>query len=114
MIRPFVLPSASGGFLALFLVGGPVWAAPGSVSLPGDAAYPESVTATADGTLYAGSFASGGIFRAAPGASTADVWIKPGTFGTRSISASSRTKRPAPSGPVQTTFRPLASPAPAT
>jgi streptogramin lyase len=87
MIRPKTLLSvtAGAGFLALLLAGAPAWAAPGSVSLPGDAAYPESVTATADGALYAGSFASGGIFRVAPGASTADVWIKPGTFGTRSI-----------------------------
>ncbi len=87
MIRPFTLTSvtAGAGFLALLLTGTPAWAGPDSVSLPGDAAYPESVTATADGTLYAGSFAGGGIFRVAPGASAAEVWIKPGAFGTRSI-----------------------------
>ena len=87
MIRPFILPraTAGAGFLALLLTGAPVWAGSSSVSLPGDAAYPESVTATADGTLYAGSFADGGIFRVAPGAATAEIWIKPGAFGTRSI-----------------------------
>ncbi len=88
MIRSITLQSVttSIGFLA-FLAGGilSATAGPDSVSLPGDSAYPESVTATADGTLYAGSFAAGGIFRAAPGASTAEVWIKPAAFGTRSI-----------------------------
>ncbi|MGP8233212.1 MAG: SMP-30/gluconolactonase/LRE family protein [Methylovirgula sp.] len=87
MIRPITLLSVTAGvgFLALLLAVAPARAGPDSVSLPGDAAYPESVTATADGTLYAGSFASGGIFRVAPGASAAEVWIKPGAFGTRSI-----------------------------
>jgi sugar lactone lactonase YvrE len=60
-------------------------AEPAQVVLPGDSVYPESVTSTADGTFYVGSLAGGGIFRVAPGASQADVWIKPGTFGTRSI-----------------------------
>jgi len=40
---------------------------------------PESMTATSDGTLYAGSIALGEVFRAAPGATTADKFIdKPG------------------------------------
>ncbi len=60
-------------------------AEPAQIVLPGDSVYPESVTSTADGTFYVGSLAGGGIFRVAPGASQADVWIKPGTFGTRSI-----------------------------
>ena len=46
--------------------------------------YPESVTATADGTLYVSSFASGGVMRVPPGASEAKPWIAPGAFGTRS------------------------------
>ena len=73
-------------FLALMALSAP--AAKGEhaqIVLPGDSAYPESVTSTADGTFYVGSLAAGGIFRAAPGAGQADVWIKPGTFGTRSI-----------------------------
>lgn len=36
---------------------------------------PESMTATADGTLYAGSITMGEVFRAAPGATKADVFI---------------------------------------
>jgi sugar lactone lactonase YvrE len=58
--------------------------APSDVSLPGDSAFPESVTSTADGTLYAGSFAEGGVFRAQPGQAKAEQWIKPGAYGSRS------------------------------
>jgi streptogramin lyase len=60
-------------------------AEPAQIILPGDNVYPESVTSTADGTLYVGSLAAGGIFRVPPGASQGDMWIKPGAFGTRSI-----------------------------
>jgi streptogramin lyase len=48
------------------------------ITFPGDHAYPESLTATSDGTIYAGSLYEGGIFRVPPGATTADQWIKPG------------------------------------
>ena len=59
-------------------------AAPSEVALPGDHAFPESVTSTRDGTLYTGSFAQGGVYRTAPGASQAEEWIKPGANGSRS------------------------------
>ncbi|WP_246697001.1 SMP-30/gluconolactonase/LRE family protein [Methylobacterium planeticum] len=55
-----------------------------SVALPGDAVYPESVTATSDGTFYVSSFASGGVIRVRPGEAQGEIWIKPGAFGTRS------------------------------
>ena len=58
--------------------------APTEVGLPGDHVFPESLSATADGTLYIGSFAQGGVYKAAPGASEAEVWIKPGAGGSRS------------------------------
>jgi streptogramin lyase len=48
------------------------------IIFPGDHAYPESLTATSDGTIYAGSLYSGGIFRVPPGATTAEQWIQPG------------------------------------
>jgi streptogramin lyase len=48
------------------------------ITFPGDHAYPESMTATTDGTIYAGSLYEGGIFRVPPGAATAEQWIKPG------------------------------------
>src|SRR5215471_2229447 len=48
------------------------------ITFPGDHAYPESLSATSDGTIYAGSLYEGGIFRVPPGATTAEQWIKPG------------------------------------
>lgn len=54
------------------------------VTFPGERAYPESITATADGTLFAGSIAEGGIFRIRPGAATAERWIQPGANDTMS------------------------------
>jgi sugar lactone lactonase YvrE len=54
------------------------------IVLPGDRAYPESIAASADGTLYVSSLASGGVYRIKPGTDTAEQWIAPGTYGTRS------------------------------
>ena len=54
------------------------------IVLPGDRAYPESIAASADGTLYVSSLASGGILRIKPGTDTAEQWIAPGAYGTRS------------------------------
>jgi sugar lactone lactonase YvrE len=55
-----------------------------TVELPGDQAYPESISAASDGTIYVSSLASGGIFRIAPGSAKGEVWIKPGAFDSRS------------------------------
>lgn len=55
-----------------------------STALPGDQAYPESIAAASDGTLYISSFASGGVFRIPPGADRAEQWIAPGAYDTRS------------------------------
>lgn len=60
-------------------------AAPTVVTLPGERAFPESLTSTRDGTLYVGSMAEGGIMRVAPGAASAEPWIAPAADGTRSI-----------------------------
>lgn len=54
------------------------------IEVPGDRAFTESITATADGTLYLSSLASGGIARVKPGATKAEPWIAPGAFNTRS------------------------------
>lgn len=43
--------------------------------------FPESMTATLDGTIITGSVGSGGIFKAAPGATVATQWIAPGDNG---------------------------------
>ena len=78
------LPSiAVAGTLLVCAAG--VEAAPAVVTLPGERAFPESLTSTRDGTLFVGSMAEGGIMRAAPGASSAEPWIAPGADGTRSI-----------------------------
>jgi sugar lactone lactonase YvrE len=53
------------------------------IPLPGDRAYPESLAAAADGTLYITSLASGGVVRIKPGGA-AEQWIAPGAFGSRS------------------------------
>ena len=58
--------------------------APTEVALPGDRAFPESLSSTKDGTLFVGSFAEGGIFKVKPGADKAEPWIKPGANGSRS------------------------------
>ncbi|HJS86745.1 MAG TPA: hypothetical protein VJ779_14910 [Acetobacteraceae bacterium] len=71
--------------LGLLVDGGGAISAPSEVTVPGDRVFPESITATSDGTLIIGSLGEGGIYRAAPGASTADLWIKPGTAGTMSV-----------------------------
>ena len=54
------------------------------IALSGDRAYPESIAAATDGTLYVSSLASGGIWRIKPGAAMAEAWIAPGMHDTRS------------------------------
>jgi sugar lactone lactonase YvrE len=55
-----------------------------SVALPGERAFPESISSSKDGTLYVSNLANGGITRIEPHSSEAKVWIEPGTFGTHS------------------------------
>ncbi len=81
--RRSFLPMALAGALAASAAAAE--AAPTMVTLPGDRAFPESLTSTRDGTLFVGSMAEGGIVRAAPGASAAEPWLAPGADGTRSI-----------------------------
>ncbi|MGA9866517.1 MAG: hypothetical protein WBQ75_08760 [Acetobacteraceae bacterium] len=57
---------------------------PAPVTIPGNHVYPESITA-AGGSLINGSFGDGGIYRTAPGAKQAKLWIKPGTDGMMSV-----------------------------
>jgi streptogramin lyase len=49
-----------------------------------DKSFPESVTSTKDGTLYAGSFNLGGVVKVAQGGK-AEQFIKPGAAGSRSV-----------------------------
>jgi sugar lactone lactonase YvrE len=48
---------------------------PGDVRIDDTAVYPESITSTADGTLYIGSV-KGNVYRAAPGSRIARAWIR--------------------------------------
>lgn len=51
------------------------------IVIGGPNAYPENITVTRDGTFITGSVGSGGLFRAAPGATQATQWIAPGANG---------------------------------
>jgi sugar lactone lactonase YvrE len=55
------------------------------ITLPGTLVYPESITSTADGTLIVGSLGHGNVMRIAPGKTTAEEWIKPGTGGLNQV-----------------------------
>jgi hypothetical protein len=63
--------------------GGAAYAQSAPASVP-DKSFPESVTSTKDGTLYAGSFNKGGVVKVAPGGK-AEQFVKPGAAGTRSV-----------------------------
>lgn len=56
-----------------------------SIALPGRRAFPESVTSTADGTLFIGRLGDGGIVRANARSGVA-VFVPPGASESRSIS----------------------------
>src|SRR6266404_2156971 len=71
--------------IAGWLMGSSALAIPASIDLPGDRVFPENITSGKDGTLYVGSLGSGGVIRIRAGAAKAEVWIKPGAFGSRSI-----------------------------
>src|ERR1700691_2934460 len=74
-----------GAALVAFTAG--AWGAPSitEITLPGTLVFPESITSTSDGTLIVGSFGHGNVLRIAPGKTTADEWIKPGTGGLNQI-----------------------------
>jgi sugar lactone lactonase YvrE len=55
------------------------------ITLPATRIFPESITSTADGTLIVGSLGNGNVLRIAPGKTTADEWIKPGTGGLNGV-----------------------------
>jgi sugar lactone lactonase YvrE len=60
-------------------------ASPTEVTVHEDKPFPESLSSSADGTLYIGSLAKGEVLKAAKGAATAEVWIKPGTNGLQRV-----------------------------
>src|SRR5687768_11404275 len=62
-----------------------VAAPPAEISIPGTRVFPESITSTANGSLYIGSVGQAQIYRVPPGATTAEVFIQPGTGGMKQI-----------------------------
>jgi len=56
-------------------------AADSDIAIHEDRPNAESLTSTADGAVIFGSMSKAEIFRAAKGATSAEVWIKPGTNG---------------------------------
>lgn len=71
--------------LAVALVSATATMAADKVQIGTGKVSPESMTATSDGTLYAGSIAFGEVFRAAPGATTADKFIDKPADGPQAI-----------------------------
>ncbi len=55
------------------------------ITLPGTRIFPESITSLSDGTLIVGSLGHGNVSRIAPGTTTVEEWIKPGTGGLNQI-----------------------------
>jgi hypothetical protein len=60
-------------------------AAQSPIALPGDRVFPENITSTQDGTLYVGSLGSGGVYRIRPRNSHAQLWIRPGAYGSNAV-----------------------------
>ena len=56
-----------------------------SIQLSGMQAYPESLSAAADGSLYVGSAGAGGVLKVAAGSLKAEQWVAPAALGSRSI-----------------------------
>ncbi len=54
---------------------------PAEISIPGTGIFPESLTSSADGTVYIGSVGKAQIYRVAPGGAVAEPFIAPGTGG---------------------------------
>ncbi len=72
--------AALAGALSLISLG----AEASTIELPKAMPFPESVASASDGTLYASSISNGGVARALPGKSKAEIFIRPGEYRTRS------------------------------
>lgn len=72
-------PLAFASTCAIALAGGMTRAA--DVVVPGSTDFPESMSASSDGTLFFSSFGNGRIWRAKPGEAEASEWIKSGSNG---------------------------------
>ena len=70
--------------ILMLVAAGHASAAQDNVTLPKTAPFPENLISTSDGALYVSSITNGGVVRVAPGATTAERFVKPGAFDTRS------------------------------
>ena len=82
--RPSLSSTLALTLAAFFALALPSFAETIEIALPGDRAYPESISAAPDGALYVSSPAVGGVWRIEPQSTTVEEWIKPGAFGSRS------------------------------
>jgi sugar lactone lactonase YvrE len=56
-------------------------AAPAAIVVDGEKVFPESITSSADGSVFFGSIGNKMIYRAAPGSAKAVAFVQPGTDG---------------------------------
>ena len=56
-----------------------------SIALPGERAFPESITSARDGTLFVGRLGEGGVVRVNPRTGAAALFVAPGAADSRSI-----------------------------
>ncbi len=56
-----------------------------NISIAGNAVFPESITSTADGSLYIGSVGKAQIYKVAPESTEAQPFIAPGTGGIKQV-----------------------------
>jgi sugar lactone lactonase YvrE len=75
----------AGALLSSVLWITPAAAGPMSIAVPGERAFPESITSTRDGTLFVGRLGEGGVVRADPRTGVAALFVAPGAAGSRSI-----------------------------
>jgi len=82
--QPRLSSALASTLAAAFTLASPSFAETTEITLPGDRAYPESIAAAPDGTLYVSSPAVGGVWRIKPQSGTVEEWIEPSAFGSRS------------------------------
>jgi hypothetical protein len=71
--------------VSVSLASATVWAQRQDVAINDTQVFPESVTSSRDGAIIFGSTSKGTIYRAAPGATTANAWIQPATGGLQRV-----------------------------
>jgi sugar lactone lactonase YvrE len=79
--RRALAPLAFAGSCAIVVAAAGAARAAADVVVPGSTDFPESITASADGTLFFSSFGNGRVWRAKPGETQASEFIKSGSNG---------------------------------